>query len=113
MLSFRKARPSWDLGLVVVCRKCDGYEPSLRRGLKKALVDCGARRRVRVVSSSCLDVCPKRATAVVIVDARGARTTIVPEGTSEPAALAPLVCGLRDGNEPFGTGPEPSPEAAR
>jgi (2Fe-2S) ferredoxin len=63
----RTVKPSWKRGLVLVCRACDGDAKGLRRGLKTAFAEAGLQKRVRVVASGCLDVCPKRANTVVTV----------------------------------------------
>lgn len=57
--------------LVSVCTKCDGDGKALRRALKVALEERGVKKGTRVVGTSCLDVCPKRAIAVAISDRRG------------------------------------------
>lgn len=52
--------------VVVVCAKCSrkaGGEP-LRKTLKRALKSGAWGRKVRVVETSCLDLCPKRRVAV-------------------------------------------------
>lgn len=56
--------------LVAVCTKCEGDGKALRRALKRAFKDRGFAKRARLVSTSCLDVCPKRAVAVAICDRR-------------------------------------------
>jgi len=101
MSDIRSVEPTWDAGLIVVCRACEGYAKSLRRGLKEALAAEGLRKHVRIVESSCLDVCPKRATTVVIATRSGTHVAIVPEDEHDAQALAPL---LRQVTRPSGGG---------
>ena len=66
-----RAAPDWD-DVVFVCAKCmrrdDGGElSSLRKWLKGELKARGFKKRIRVVESGCLDLCPKRG----VVLARG------------------------------------------
>ncbi|GAC1397213.1 MAG: hypothetical protein NVS3B17_13270 [Vulcanimicrobiaceae bacterium] len=56
--------------LIAVCKACDGDGKALRRSLERALADRGRGKTVRVVASSCLDVCPKNAVAVAVADRR-------------------------------------------
>lgn len=80
--------------VVLVCRKCtrklDGGfgkkgKHALADVLEDALHDVGRRREVRVVETDCLDICPKRAVAVVCA-ARPSEVLTVPEG-ADPADL--------------------------
>ena len=80
--SLQAVRPPWREALVLVCQKCGGGK-SLRRDLKARAKSLG-KRRFRVVKSSCLDLCPKAATAVVVVDVdgqRGSACYVVPDAT--------------------------------
>lgn len=56
--------------LVSVCRKCSGDGPALKAALKREFDRRGYGKTVRVVKSSCLDICPKRAVAVAVADDR-------------------------------------------
>ena len=73
--------PKWTRGgLVLVCKKCSkdrfveelpgtaalGKAIGLRSWLKRRLKGGHHAKRIRVVSSGCLDVCPKRAVTVAI-----------------------------------------------
>jgi len=89
--NIRTVRPSWDAGLLVVCRKCDGYTKSLRRDLREALKARGLAKRVRVVESTCLDVCPKRATTVVLATPTGSDVALIPNSDRGAEALALFV----------------------
>jgi predicted metal-binding protein len=57
---------------VMVCGECrkrtgpDNHPSALRHWLRKELGQRGLKRKVRVVESSCLDVCPKGGVAVAI-----------------------------------------------
>ncbi len=62
-----------------MCKECAGEPKALRKALKQVLKARG-RRDVRVVASSCLDVCPKRATTVAAGGADGTRVLVVPPG---------------------------------
>jgi hypothetical protein len=89
-------RTKWST-LVAVCRECGGgkgFAKSLRRATKQA----GARD-VRIVSSSCLDVCPKRGVTVAMIR-DGALTTAVVDAELDgdaaiAAALSTLNCSVR------------------
>lgn len=64
--------PPFRRALVAVCGECSGRDPRpkvVRSRLRAALKASGARRAVRVVRTSCLGLCPKRAVAVVIAPA--------------------------------------------
>ncbi len=85
----RTVKPSWKRGLVLVCRACDGDAKGLRRGLKTALAEAGLRKGVRVVASGCLDVCPKRANAVVTIGEGVLECSILRD--AEPQTLRSIV----------------------
>ncbi len=74
----------------MLCRACDGYDKSLRRDLKDALSADGLRGRVRVVESSCLDICPKRGTAAVLV-LESSREVVVLARDARPGTLRDIV----------------------
>ena len=74
--------------LVVLCRKCGGKRPGgfgadgeddLRAALRRELRETGHKRRVRVVETGCLGVCPKRAVVAFRATDPG-RLLIVPRG---------------------------------
>ncbi len=56
--------------LVSVCHTCSGDGSALRSALKKEFKRRGCGKTVRVVKSSCLDICPKRAVAVAVAHDR-------------------------------------------
>jgi hypothetical protein len=74
LTSVRSVRPKWTK-LAVVCQKCPAGR-DVRKSLRKALKARGTCD-VRVVRSSCLDVCPKRGATVTTVDANGDTRTVV------------------------------------
>lgn len=114
MRELRAVRPRWDLGIIAVCRACDGYEKPLRRGIKDAVAAAGLRRRVRVIASSCLDICPKGGTAVLVATTRAVNVTVVRAGVTDARPLAPLLRSLRDADdEPILGSREPSPDGPR
>jgi hypothetical protein len=87
----RSVRPPKRDTLVSVCRKCAGDASALQAALKKEYRRRGFGKRVRVVKSSCLDICPKRAVAVAVADdrrpERGIRYFTVADGAG-PALVA-------------------------
>ncbi len=78
----RVKRTSWQ-SLILVCRKCGkDADVDLRSELRDEVRSQGMKDQVRVVATSCLDICPKGQVAVAvarpgqplrtfIVDARG------------------------------------------
>jgi predicted metal-binding protein len=76
-------RTKWTT-LVTVCRECDGGK-SLAKTVRQAVKDA-AGREVRVVSSSCLDVCPKRGVTVATLGAGGVTTAVVDSSLAARAA---------------------------
>jgi len=113
MKSIRAVRPSWDTGLVIICRKCEGYTRSLRGEIKDAVAAAGLGKRVRVIKSSCLDLCPKRATTLVTVTSRGNDALVLPGGRRDAAALAALVRRFEAPENSIPTRPEPSNDPLR
>lgn len=83
--------------VVLVCRECakrtgpENHPSALRKWLRKDLR--GGRGKVRVVESSCLDVCPKRGVTVAVGGVDGA---LVVHSPREWAALAEVVEVQRD-----------------
>ena len=77
--------------IIAVCKECHGEPKPLRKALKRVMKERG-RRDVRVVASSCLDVCPKRATTVAASGADGTRCVVVAPGT-RPDAVADALLG--------------------
>jgi hypothetical protein len=78
-------RTKWST-LVAVCRECGGgkgFAKSLRRATKEAPV-----RDVRVVSTSCLDVCPKRGVTVATMRDCAVTTAVVDAELDSDAAIA-------------------------
>lgn len=70
--SLRIVRPPWS-SIVFVCSKCTKRQDrgSFRRDLKRALKEHG-NKNVRVVASTCLDVCPRHAITLAIAHDLGA-----------------------------------------
>lgn len=80
--------------LVSVCSKCDGDGKALRSSMKRELKARGRGTSVRVVASSCLDLCPKRAVGIAIVDRRGeagARYFAIDERHADIASVIDLI----------------------
>jgi hypothetical protein len=67
-------RTKWTT-LVAVCRECNGAK-AVAKMLKRSYKSAG-RRDVRIVRSSCLDVCPKRGVTVSTSDASGVKTVVI------------------------------------
>lgn len=70
-MSIEKQNTSWSTGAVIICEKCgkslDGLQlqeegnasEGLKRWLKQQLKDLGFGKQVRVMNSSCMDICQK------------------------------------------------------
>lgn len=81
------AAPEWTT-LVAVCAKC-------KRGkdVQKSLLGALKERRergMRVVRTTCLDVCPKGGTTVSVATATGLRTAVVRDGLAGAELLDAL-----------------------
>ena len=85
--------------VVLVCRKCSrkldgGFGKKGKHALADALEDAldgaGRGREVLVAETDCLDICPKRAVAVLRADRPGEVLT-VPAGADPEAVLARLM----------------------
>lgn len=114
MNALRSVRPRYDLGIISVCRSCDGYEKSVRAALKEAVAEAGLRRRVRVVGSTCLDICPKRGTTLALASRDGFGVFVLAESSDVSTALAPLLRSLSaDAAGPIIGEVEPPPERPR
>ena len=78
--------------LVTVCAKCDGDGRALRRAMKRDLEGREHRAAVRVVATSCLDLCPKRAVAIAIArDAEPTAYYVVDERTAHVRDVVDLI----------------------
>jgi hypothetical protein len=77
-----------------VCRECSGGK-RLSKVLRRSLKDAGVRD-VRVLSSSCLDVCPKRGVTVVTAIAGKVETAVIDDALDDPATLAAVLPLGRD-----------------
>lgn len=58
----RPAKTKWR-EVVLVCGKCSGSS-AVRKGLKKAAKKLGDGKALRIVETSCMGLCPKRAVTV-------------------------------------------------
>lgn len=80
------ADTSWERALLV-CQKCDKHETrSLVKALRQAVRARFGKKAVRVVTTSCLDVCPKSGTVVACTGVRSPSTWIV-DGAAAAEAL--------------------------
>src|SRR5947209_8499653 len=69
--------PGWHANLVLICEKCGkkldpkaNPTPMLKDSLKKSLVAEGLWGTTRVVTTSCLDICPEGKIAVAFLSDR-------------------------------------------
>jgi hypothetical protein len=89
----RPVRRPWRSSLVLVCRECDGtrgFGPKqVRKALKAQARDELPHKAVRVVTVSCLDVCPKRAVTVAVAGVGETAVTV-----SGPAGAARVIDDL-------------------
>ncbi len=74
--SFQPETPPWSDELVVICSKCgkklaskDNEDPSelLKSELKARVKEEELKHQLRVVTSSCMDLCPKDRIAVAVI----------------------------------------------
>jgi hypothetical protein len=87
----RPVRTKWS-SLVAVCRECSNGK-RLSKALKRSLKDAGVRD-VRVLSSSCLDVCPKRGVTVATAIAGTVQTAVIDDALDGRAVLAAVILPL-------------------
>ena len=66
------AEVPWSHAVVMICEKCarrsddDKFSSDLKSELKAKLKDEGYSKQVRVITTSCLNVCPKNRVAVAV-----------------------------------------------
>jgi len=89
----RPVRRPWRSSLVMVCRECDGVRgfgpKQVRKALKTRAKADLPHKAARVVTVSCLDVCPKRAITVAVAGVGETAVTI-----SGPAGIDRIVSTL-------------------
>ena len=92
-------RPTPWRTVVLLCGKCarkmdGGYgrkkQHTLRSALRAELKATGRRRRVRIIETSCMGICPKKAVTALNAS-QPERILTVPKGTPAPEALASLM----------------------
>lgn len=73
MSQVENAEIPWSDAVVMVCTKCskkivgdERLADDFKKSLKGSFKDAGIGKRVRTVTSSCLDVCPKGRMAVAV-----------------------------------------------
>lgn len=85
--------------IVLLCGKCarkmnGGYGPKQKEPLKdvlrQELRDRGLRRRVRLVETRCLGVCPKKATTVIAASRPG-EVFVVAKGSAARDVLDQII----------------------
>jgi predicted metal-binding protein len=93
----KKEETAWSQGILLVCTKCAKAIPAsslheegqagenLKNFLKKSLKESGDSSKVRVVTSSCLDICVDGLQAVTYASVEGATEsfTLHPEADRE------------------------------
>jgi len=93
-----RAAPPWD-DVMFVCAKCmrrddEGELSSLRKWIKRELKVRGLNKRIRVVESGCLDLCPKRGVVLALgseLAGEGKKLRIHRRG-DDPRALLDWLC---------------------
>lgn len=68
----------WTQGIVMICTKCAKEGPSsenLKTYLKKSFKDTGDLSKIRIVTTSCLNVCEDGTTAVAYARTKGSTET--------------------------------------
>ncbi|WP_208642258.1 (2Fe-2S) ferredoxin domain-containing protein [Methylobacterium terrae] len=77
--------------IVMVCAKCAKRQgvgaKAVRGGLKRALKADRRGRKVRVVETGCLGLCPKRSLTLATTGSLGAGRLVVIDPSLEPAAM--------------------------
>lgn len=77
--------------IVMVCAKCAKRQgvgaKAVRGGLKRALKADRRGRKVRVVETGCLGLCPKRSLTLATAGSLGAGRLLVLDPALEPAAM--------------------------
>ncbi len=94
------AAPKGREALLIVCRACESDPKSLRRQLRDAARARAGKRAIRVVASSCLDLCPNDAVAVACAAGGTTRYAIVPPGTDPAGVLELLALPTRTRADP-------------
>ena len=93
------SRPTLWRDVIILCRKCGkkrrgGFGPKRKQTLKdvlrQALRDVGQRRRVRVMETGCLGVCPKDGITALNASAPGT-IHVIPVGSDGTAAVRTLL----------------------
>ena len=68
--TFEESTPTWTDALVLVCEKCcdkkDVSAKDLRKDIKSQFKEQGLGHQIRVVSTSCLGICPKNQISMAV-----------------------------------------------
>ncbi len=72
---------------LLICKRCSNG-PALRQNLKGAIKEAGRKRDLRVIGCGCLDVCPKRGSAAVLLPRnRPGRCVVIADSAGIDAAF--------------------------
>lgn len=83
---------------LLVCKSCPNGS-ALKRDLKSAVKKAGRKRDLRVVACGCLDVCPNRGSAAMIVPReRPGRCVVIANSAGVDAALIEMLLDERVGD---------------
>lgn len=92
-----KVNTLWSEGALLICEKCgrrdDGsqmgkdFAEDLKKEFKSRLRDAGHGKKIRVMTSSCLALCPKKSHVAAWMPTEGKAELIVFKGSSETESL--------------------------
>lgn len=74
--SIKKENPAWSDAGVWICTKCfkgTDIAEDLKSDFKCRMKELGYGKRIRVMTSSCLGICPKNAQAIMIAPTDGSQ----------------------------------------
>ena len=92
----RTVRPRAGGGLVFVCGKCLKRHPdgkAVRAALKAEARSCAGRRKVRIVKTGCVGLCPRRALVLASGATLAAGEMLVVRAPAEAAAAVARLLG--------------------
>ncbi len=99
--TIEKADVPWSDAVVMVCTKCsrkivgdERLADEFKKTLKSAFKEAGLGKRVRSVTSSCLDVCPKNRVAIAVVRRNDGTEVVTVEPDIKESELFARVCAM-------------------